>query len=171
MPYIITTLLTLILLSGCASTTYVTPIKKGKIDNPHIIITAQDKSFTLQGDFNTPFQSSTKYNSLEMRDFELPKAYKLALVRGAKHITINFPNRDKQYYGVLALDLADKDGIGPSVSSYKIIVPEAYIEAAKDGKISVVYEYYHLKNDGLLDVSEIKERSWILWFSDKDVFQ
>lgn len=163
--------LTLLIFSGCSTTTYNKTITQGKIEDQNIIITARDKSFILQDQFTSPFQSSTRYNSLEMRDHELPKAYKLALHHGARHVRVKVPNRDEELFGVLALDKADQDGIGPGTQSYKIIIPQPYIDAAKDGKISVVYEYYHLKNDGLIDVSNIKERSWILWFSDKDVFQ
>ena len=161
----------LLLFTGCSTTTYNRPIAQGKIDSPDIIITAADKSFRLQGEFTSPFQSSTRYNSLEMRDHELPTAYKLALYHGARHVRVKVPDIDIELYGVLALDKADQDGIGPGTQSYKIVVPQPYIDAAKDGKISVVYEYYKLKNDGFIDVGDIKERSWILWISDKDVFR
>lgn len=171
MRLLLLSITTLLLLSGCSTTTYTKVIPQGKIEDKNIIITARDKSFTLKGQFTSPFQSSTRYNSLEMRDHELPKAYKLALHHGARHVRVKVPNRDEELFGVLALDKADQDGIGPGTQSYKIIIPQPYIDAAKGGKISVVYEYYHLKNDGLIDVSDIKERSWILWFSDKDVFQ
>jgi len=159
------------LFTGCSTTTYNKAIEHGKIESPDIIITAADNSFQLQGEFSSPFQSSTRYNSLEMRDHELPTAYKLALHHGAQHVRVKVPNNINEFYGVLALDKADQDGIGPGTQSYKIIIPQPYIDAAKDGKISVVYEYYKLKNDGFIDVGNIKERSWILWISDKDVFQ
>jgi len=160
-----------ILFSGCAVTTYNKSISHGKIENSDIIIAAEDKSFVLQGEFTSPFQSSVHYNSLVMRDKELPKAYRNALEHGAKHVRIKVPNRQNELYGVLALDKADDEGIGPGTQSYKIIVPQPYIDAAKNGKISTVYEYYKLNNDGLMDVSKINERSWILWLSDRDVFK
>jgi hypothetical protein len=164
-------ILLLLTITGCSTTTYNKTITHGKIEDPEIIITAADNSFRLQGEFTSPFQSSTRYNSLEMRDTELPKAYKLALHHGARHVRIKAPQIDNELYGVLALDKADQDGIGPGTQSYKIIIPNPYLDAAKDGKISVVYEYYKLRNDGLLDVGNIKERSWILWLSDRDIFQ
>ena len=164
-------IVTLMLFSGCSTTTYNKEISTGKIQDPQIVITGVDEFFTLQGEFESPFQSSTRYNSLEMRDKELPKAYKNALHHGAQHVRIKIPDIEEELYGVLALDKADQDGIGPGTQSYKIIIPKPYIDAAKDGKISVVYEYYKLKNDGLMDVSDIKERSWILWFSDESVFE
>jgi len=163
--------LTLILFTACSTTTYNKSISKGKIDNPDIVITSIDKQFTLQGEFTSPFQSSTRYNSLQMPDKDLVNAYRNALHKGAQHVRIQLPSEKEAFYGVLALDKADQDGMGPGVKSYKIIIPQPYINAAKEGKISVVYEYYKLKNDGMIDVSDIKERSWILWLSDKDVFQ
>lgn len=161
----------MVIITGCSVTTYNRLITHGKVENPDIIITAEDKSFVIKDEFTSPFQSSTRYNSLEMPDRDLPKAYRQALYHGAKHVRIKTANSDKELFGVLALDKADDEGVGPSTQSYKIIVPQAYIDAAKNGKISVVYEYYKLKNDGLIDVSKIKERSWILWLSDKDVFK
>jgi len=161
----------ILMFTACSTTTYTRTIPTGVVENQDTVITAVDGSFKLQGEFKTPFQSSTRYNSLQMRDDDLPKAYKLALSHGAKHVRIKLPSQEKEFYGVLALDKADKDGVGPGITSYKIIIPEPYVNAAKNGKISVVYEYYKLKNDGFIDVSAIKERSWILWFSDQDVFQ
>lgn len=171
MHYLFVLLFSLILFTGCSTTTYTQPISTGKINNANIIITATDKSFRLQGEFTTPFQSSTRYNSLQMDDKSLLKAYKLALQHGAVHVRVKVDTLEKELYGVLALDKADKDGIGPGIKSYKIIIPQAYIDATKAGKISVVYEYYKLKNDGIMDVGDIKERSWILWLSDESVFE
>jgi len=165
------TILFIFIFAGCSATTYNKNVPHGKIEDPNIVITAADKTFVLQGEFTSPFQSSTRYNSLEMHDRELIKAYRVALQRGAKHARIKLSDSESELYGVLALDRADDDGIGPSTQSYKIIIPQPYIDAAKNGKISVVYEYYKLKNDGLMDVGNIKERSWILWLSDKDIFR
>ncbi len=161
----------LFFLSGCSTTTYNRDVPSGKIDNPEVIISATDGSYKLQGKFKSPFQSSTRYNSLAMRDKELIKGYRDALHHGAQHVKVKVPSLEKELYGVLALDRADQDGVGPGTQSYKIIIPEPYVKAAQNGKISVVYEYYKLKNDGIIDVGNIKERSWILWLSDKDIFQ
>lgn len=171
MRFLVVPVLLLSLFSGCALTTYNKSIKQGKIENPEIVIRAADKSFLLQGEFSAPFQSSVQYNSLKMGDKDLLKGYRDAVYRGAKHVRVKVPGVEKELYGILALDKADDEGIGPGTQSYKIIIPQPYIDAAKNGKISVVYEYYKLKNDGLMDVSKIKERSWILWLSDEDVFK
>ncbi len=171
MRFLLLSIFILLIFSGCSTTTYNKTISTGKIENHDIIIRALDNSFKLQGTFTSPFQSSTRYNSLQMRDNELPQAYKLALHHGAQHVRLKVPSSKVELYGVLALDKADQNGIGPGTQSYKIIIPQPYIDAAKGGKISVVYEYYKLKNDGFMDVGDIKERSWILWISDQDIFQ
>lgn len=171
MRHLLSTVIVGLLVTGCSLTTYNRTISKGTIENRDIVISAVDNSFTLQGDFTAPFQSNLQYNSLKMPDNDLLLSYKDALYRGAKHVRIKVPGTDKVLYGVLALEKADQDGIGPGTQSYKIVIPEPYINAAKDGKISVVYEYYKLKNDGLFDISKIKERSWVLWISDRDVFK
>ncbi len=171
MKYAFLLLGTLLFLSGCATTTYTKNISQGVIQDSDVLITATDGSFKLQGDFKAPFQSKTHYHSLNIGGDKLIQGYRHALSFGAKHVRIKVPSTQKELYGVLALDDIDERGFGPGVSSYKIIIPEPYVDAANDGKISVVYEYYHIKDDALFDNSNIKKYSWILWLSDKDVFK
>jgi len=169
MKYIFILLATLVLFTGCGST-YTTLIPKGKIENKDIVITARDGSFTIQGEFESPFVSQVHYHSYNKSGTKLIKGYNRALGFNAKHVMVKVPNKDKELFCVLALDNVDIRGIGAGTTSYKIIIPKPYIDAAHDGKISVVYEYYHLKNDELTDLSDVKKYSWILWLSDEDVF-
>lgn len=170
MKYILLLLASLLFFSGCATTTYTKAITKGKIDSSEIIITAQDGSFVIKGDFEAPFQSKVHYHSFNISGDKLIRGHHRALQFDAKHVRVKVPYKDEELYGVLVLDNADNRGIGSGTKSYKIIIPKPYIDAATDGKISVVYEYYHLKNDGFADLSEVKKYSWILWISDEDVF-
>lgn len=169
MKYIFTLLLSIVILTGCGST-YKTPIPKGQIEDSGVIITARDGSFKLSGEFETPFVSEVHFHSYNKKGTKLIKAYQNALGFNAKHVLVKVPNREKELYGVLSFDNADNRGIGAGVNSYKIIIPQAYIDATRDGKISVIYEYYHIKNDELTDLSDVKKYSWILWLSDEDVF-
>lgn len=171
MKYIFSLFIALIIFTGCATTTYTKPITKGKIENPEIIIRARDGSFKIQGEFDSPFQSRVHYHSFNISGEKFIKGNYRALGFDAKHVLVKVPSQKKELYGVLALDSADSRGIGPGTKSYKIIIPKPYTDAAKDGKISVVYEYYHLNNDSLLDVGEVKKYSWILWLSDEDIFK
>ncbi|MDD2653054.1 MAG: hypothetical protein PHX44_08405 [Sulfurimonas sp.] len=171
MKYAFLLLGALLFLSGCATTTYTKNISQGVIQESDVVIAAVDGSFRLQGEFKAPFQSKAHYHSLNIGGEKLIKGYQHALGFGAKHVRIKVPSAQKELYGVLTLDDIDERGFGPGVSSYKIIIPEPYVNAAKDGKISVVYEYYHIKDDALFDNSNIKKYSWILWLSDKDVFK
>ena len=170
MKYIFTLLLAFIIFTGCGST-YTSVVPKGLIENPDVVITARDGSFKINGEFESPFVSDVHYHSYNKSGTKLIKGYSRALGFGAKHVMVKVPSRDKELYGVLVLDNADVRGIGAGTKSYKIIIPESYIDAANSGKISVVYEYYHLKNDELTDLSDVKKYSWILWISDEDIFQ
>jgi hypothetical protein len=171
MRYIFILFIGLLLFTGCGST-YTKAIPSGVIENRDIVIKADDGSFKISGEFKSPFVSEVHYHSYNINGNKFIKAYRKALEFGAKHVRVKVPFMDNELYGVLVLDNADNRGIGAGVSSYKIIIPKAYVDAAKNGKISVVYEYYHLDNEkSLSDLSEVKKYSWILWLSDKDIFR
>lgn len=161
----------LLFFTGCSTTTYTKKITQGHIQDKDMVIAARDGSFKLQGEFSAPFQSSIHYHSLNTGGDKFIKGYRRALEFGAKHVLVKVPFQEKELYGVLALEDADERGFGPGTFSYKIIIPEPYVKAAKDGKISVVYEYYRIKDDPLFDNSDIKKYSWILWLSDEDIFK
>ena len=171
MKFILSLFIAIVLFSGCSKTKYTIPISNGVIDDSQVVIRAADNSFKLSAEFKSPFQSSTHYHSLNIGGTKLINGHRRALQYGAKHVRVKVPSSDKELYGVLVLDNADKDAVGPGKGSYKVIIPEPYVDAAKDGKISVVYEYYHIKSDALFDLSDVKKYSWILWISDEDVFQ
>jgi len=169
MKYILSLVTTLFIITGCGST-YTKVVPKGVIEDSQVVITARDGSFKMNGEFNPPFSSEVHYHSYNKSGTKLINGFNRALDYNAKHVMVKVPSKEKELYGVLVLDNVDSRGIGAGSNSYKIIIPKPYIDAAKDGKISVVYEYYHLKNDELTDLSEVKKYSWILWLSDKDIF-
>lgn len=171
MKYIISMFIMLTIFTGCASTTYTRPITKGKIEDSNIIITARDGSFKIQGEFESPFKSRVHYHSFNRNGDKLIRGYYRALEFGAKNVMVKVPSQEKELYGVLALDNADENGIGSGTKSYKIIIPKPYIDAAKNGKISTIYEYYHVKSEGIMDLSDVKKYSWVLWLSDEDIFK
>lgn len=170
MKYIVTLLAILIIFTGCGST-YTALIPKGEVDNSEVLISARDGSFKINGEFKPPFVSEVHYHSYNKSGTKLINGYKRALDFNAKHVMVKVPSSDKELYGVLALDNIDSRGIGAGAKSYKIIIPKSYVDAAHNGAISVVYEYYHLKNDEITDLSDVKKYSWILWLSDEDVFK
>lgn len=157
-----------IIFSGCATKMYTKDVQHGFLDDDTIAIEAVDNSFKIQGEFKPPFKSEVHLHSLNANGTKLIKAYSQALHFGAKKVKVNY--KGKILYGVLALDDIDEHGYGIGTTSYNIIIPEAYVNASKDGKISVVYEYYHIEDYNMSDNSNIKKYSWILWFSDKDIF-
>jgi len=171
MKYILAFLTALILFTGCAGTTYTKSITHGNIENSNIVIRAIDDSFKLKGEFKTPFTSEVHYHSMNINGNKMIHGYVKALQYDAKHVRVKVPYLENELYGVLVFDNADTRGSGVGTESYKIIIPKPYVDAAKNGKISVVYEYYHIKDDSFVDLSEVKKYPWILWISDKDIFR
>jgi len=170
MKYIFSLLIALLFMSGCSSTDYTQAIKKGEIKDSSITIRDEDGSFKIQGKFEAPFQSTAHYHSMNINGNKMIKGYFRALQYNAKHVRVKVPSQEKELYGVLVLDDADSRAIGSGAKSYKIIIPKPYVDAASGGKISVVYEYYHIQDNSMFDIADIKKYSWILWLSDEDVF-
>jgi len=168
---IIIMIITASIFTACGST-YTKPIPSGVIEDREVVIKAEDGSFEIKGEFSSPFVSEVHYHSYNINGSRFLKGYRRALEFGAKHVRVKVPYTDKELYGVLALDNADVRGIGKGVESYKIIIPKAYVDATKGGKISVVYEYYHIEDkDSLSDLTQVKKYSWVLWLSDEDIFR
>ena len=70
------------------------------------------------------------------------------------------PDQKEPMYGVLLLSTVKPDTKVAAARSYLIEVPPNYVDAAQDGKISVIYEK--------LPYDEKQEWfSWALWLSDR----
>ena len=52
----------------------------------------------------------------------------------------------------------------PTTRAYYLSIPENYIQSAKGGNISVVYEYYQC--EPIVGKGKNKYTSWVLWLSD-----
>ncbi len=154
--------------SGCAASMYTKNVTSGVLEDDGVTISAQDGSFVIKGEFKPPFKSEAHLHTLNANGTKLLKLYRQALQFGAAKVNIDY--HGERLYGVLALDDIDTHGYGVGTNSYRIIIPKAYVDAAKGGKISTVYEYYHIEDYNMSDNSNIKKYSWILWFSDKDIF-
>lgn len=157
-------------------------IPNGEIATSGVTITAQDGSFTLKNgtEFVAPFhanlwtrktqtsgsfflgapkvqQRSETFFSSTLRD-----DYEEAVKRGAKRVRVNYPGIENSLYGILALNVAPAGAYGPAARYYRIEVPQQYVEAAKGGAVSVVYEVMSYRGE-----SSGSGYGWVLWLSDK----
>lgn len=181
------------MLSSCATTN----IPYGKIADQGVTIRAEDNSYTLEsGDYwrSPRVKGSKKVNTTK----NILDYYKKALDKGeATRVKVKVPGIDKELYGVLLLNKVGKSVRNPASRSYRISIPEKYIEGALDGRMSVVYECSNCSGNGefkpkrknmglkialsilsppiglpMLIASALKkedngERTWVLWLSDE----
>lgn len=154
-------------LSGCASTP-TRPIDSGVLITEGAAITANDGSFAITpgARFDAPF-NGTCWNlddEAPLRADTLQTSARFALDHGARTVTVRVPSRVEPLHGVLQLCEASLAAFGPAARSYQIAIPEAYVEAAANGAVSVVYEPVDWRrNDG----GTSTWYAWILWLSDR----
>lgn len=166
----------LVALAGCSRnyTVQQRPITNGRVGTDGMVIAAEDGSFLLKHgeEFAPPFQ-----NSLFEEGASYPPLFILgksdvvnmsekALDRGAKPVRIHSPRLDEPLYGVLFLSSATSTSYGPASRSYLIRVPDEYIDNARDGQISVVYEKSGYKYGNW----DVKVPAWVLWMSDQKFY-
>lgn len=175
--------LLLVLLGGCLGQSRQIP--NGFVTTEGIVIAAEDGSFSLMGgsDFTAPFQvDSFNWSDHSCKEFltfrdDVRNAYKTALALGAKKVKITVPGLDKPLYGVLLLGMYKKDCSGPEIKSYRIEVPQKYIDGALQGRVSVIYEkmscdfIWKLKGSFSENCFVVKDSwySWVLWLSDMPI--
>jgi hypothetical protein len=153
------------------------PAPSMTIDTPGVTITVSTElgeSVFVAGQtystYSTPFSSSRSYYlGLHAEDANVVSMYSVALnSMGARKIMISYPGRDKPLYGVLLLCDIYPGSTGPASRSYQIQVPQQYVDAASNGRVSVVYEKLNSPQNGKRDSGGkiISTKSWVLWLSD-----
>jgi len=155
-------ILTSLLFAGCAVQNKV--ITKAQLATPKITITAVDGSFSIKNGevFKPSFSSKTSDFSLQNKNENVIDLYDVAIEKyGAKKVKVLVGEEDSssEFQGILLFSNVFDDGFGPGSRSYQIKVPDMYIEAARGGKVSVVYETYPRK-------AGKTGKGWVLWISD-----
>lgn len=143
------------------------PVQAGFVATEGVKITAVDDSFTLAAgqEFKPPFQVDL-WGKKPFEAFKpegMNEKYQKAIELGARKVRVTFPNVSKPFYGVLLLNSMAVDAKGPASRLYRIDIPDKYVQAGKNGQISVVYE--------LVDYPKLESKewyAWILWLSDHD---
>lgn len=90
---------------------------------------------------------------------ELDK-WREATAFGAQYVRVTHPGLPRPLFGVLALCRVHNSATGAASRAYRIQVPQEYVEATTDGRVSVVWEPSGATNDDMRDAA-----SWILWLS------
>lgn len=78
---------------------------------------------------------------------------------GARQVRVRVPGLETPLYGVLSLHQLPPDARGPARRSLSVQIPKQYVDAASDGRVSVVYEP--------VASGDAQYYGWILWLSDR----
>jgi len=154
----------ILLLMGCGAISYV-PVSTGILAEENTKIVAVDGSFTIETDnrFSPPFQSEKAFFENGSQPI-VSDVYKLTSgqYKGFKwkKVRVQTPHHSEDLYGVISFCKVQKDCQNePVTRSYRLSVPEEYVDAALGGRVSCVYEYYSC--NGMPKIA-----TWVLWLSD-----
>lgn len=89
---------------------------------------------------------------------ESPSEVDAYLRGGALRVRVKVPQLEVPLYGALALCPVDADATGPGSRTYLIEVPERYVEATSEGRMSVVYE-------STMSGASKSQKNWVLFLS------
>lgn len=157
-------------LTGCASVgADWAPVTSGVIATPGVKIAAEDGSFVLESEkeFVPPIQTAAWCYVLHGVNLTTANHTKAVAEPGcnAKKVRITVPGKKEPLYGLLVMSK-----VNPCMSheiasrSYRIVVPQEYVQQAADGRVSVVYEWGECKRS---QGEMLKMGTWALWLSDR----
>jgi hypothetical protein len=173
--FLVTSLFLLVLV-GCATSppfeSYFSPYTSGALQGKGIRIEAEDGSFVIEeGKFTPPFQTyqTSLSRVLYFKTYpsgtsagSLLDSFGLALKHGAKKVIVYHPDAKQPLYGVLLLNKKLTNfATGSGARSYLIRIPTSYVNSAKGGRVSVVYEPVSYKGS-----PKAKNIGWAIWLSD-----
>lgn len=111
-------------------------VMEGVVATPGVSIWAADSSFRF--DAGTPFR--TPFVSQRCVKVATAENYGLARQIGAEPVVVQVPGLPQPLYGLLALCRVPNFATGPATHSYRIEVPQSYVDATTGERVSTVYE-------------------------------
>ncbi len=132
-------------------------VPQGMLATPDVLISTETNPpfvMTTGQTFTTPYWSNcpTKPTTENVGEGEQG---------GARRVRIAYPNMPNGLYGVLAFCRIDPEFKGSASRSYRLEVPQSYVEATDGGRMSVVFEQYA--------VGQQQFPAWILWMSREPI--
>ncbi len=136
---------------------FVHPVPYGLIKTEGVVIESVQGDFILRSgeSFNTPFDQDKAWGTWST----LPVAASYAVCTGCRQVRVTVPGQSNKLYGVLHFARMHRAATGPGTRSYLIQIPQQYVDAARDGRVSVVYETVDIAGG-------LKQSAWTLWLSD-----
>ena len=160
------------------------PVSFGMVKTEGVIIEAEKGDFVLRSGerFETPFDdgaawitwpSLTEGKAFTAADSDCDSRCKKLRLKGAmptatayrgcdskcRKVRVTVPGESDKLYGILHFARMHPDTRGPGTRSYLIEIPRRYVDEARDGRVSVVYET-------VTRVDNKTQTGWTLWLSD-----
>jgi hypothetical protein len=157
----------LMLLSAVAGAMGCTPVHfppVGRLENPGVVITAEDQSFTIQGGqlFKTPFYvSNPRGLNICTKDVSGTSFWRYHMRAGARRVRVQYPGMKDPLYGVLAFCRVYAEA-GAVTRSYLLRITPEDVAATADGAIRVMFESTGANLGGKAEYGHL---AWILWLS------
>lgn len=92
-------------------------------------------------------------------DMDIVESYEAFRDKGAREVRVTVPGASQTLYGLLSLHELPESARGPASRSLSVKIPPSQVNAASDGRISVVFEPVEADDDSYF--------GWILWMSDR----
>jgi hypothetical protein len=116
------------------------------------VIAAEDHSFQFTPGplMNTPFAADCPDNPDTTN-------YAEAEAAGARRVRVTYPGLSEPLYGVLSFCGVHPEYHGSASRSYRLEVPQSYVDETAGARVSVVYERY--------EQGGTQYPAWVLWLS------
>jgi hypothetical protein len=136
------------------------PVPFGMIKTEGVTIEAEKGDFVLRSGerFETPFDDAAGWASWGSGDLPTATAYSSCDDKCRK-VRVTVPGQTNKLYGILHFARMHPDTRGPGTRSYLDQVPQRYVDEARDGRVSVVYETVTRSDNET-------QSGWTLWLSD-----
>lgn len=92
-------------------------------------------------------------------DMDIVASYGEFREKGAREVRVRVPGETQPLYGLLSLHELPGSARGPGTRSFSVKIPPSQVNAASDGRISVVFEPVEADDERFF--------GWILWMSDR----
>lgn len=129
-----------------------TRVAGGTVATPDVEIMAENGSFVLVA--GSPFTTPA---SIQCRPNPAPENYGDAEAAGATRVRVRYPGLATPLYGIIAFCQIADSYRGSASRSYRVEVPQSYVDATDGGRVSTVFEQYTVDN--------VVMPAWILWLS------
>ncbi len=119
---------------------------------PNVLIISDDRTFQIRPNqlMPTPFAGQCPA-APDTQNYGEAEHY------GARRVRVAYPGLAEPLYGVMSFCTIADGFHGSASRSYRVEVPEAYVQATEGGRVSVVFEHYPWETG--------TRPAWVLWLS------